>query len=209
MVHLNYYGIQNKYLLMLLCNSIAKLVYFVLDFELRGLADAVQYVINSFDFVYTGWIFFYLFALLLYFSLYSTAMKFTFVVAGTFSVCLSPHIQFSTIFVFARTLSVCFSQTEYYELFKWVFHLSGWNAFFSLCMCVSFACIYSMFSAASSISTACHFLIPCELIVCHFTSLSLIHTPLPILVFFLIGLENRYNFISWPIECVWCEMLLN
>lgn len=33
---------------------------------------------------------------------------------------------------------------------------------------ISFACICSTFSAASSISTACHFLIPCELIVCHF-----------------------------------------
>lgn len=53
MVHLNYYGIPNKYLLMLLCNSIVKLVNsrqawthgFVLDAQ----CTLVQYVINSFD----------------------------------------------------------------------------------------------------------------------------------------------------------------
>lgn len=81
-------------------------------------------------------------------------------------------------FAFARTLSVCFCPNKILRIIQMVFSSAGIivgiaaaAAFFTLerwtVVSIFAVCICSTFSVASSISTACHFLIPCELIVCH------------------------------------------
>lgn len=118
--------------------------------------------------------------------------------------CLSLLIQLSTILHSLELFQFAFHKlniTNYSNRF--FICLVGLFIFYFLskckcvCVCLSSVCICSTFSAASSINTACHFLIPCELIVCH----------LPHSALFFRHLQTISFHDQWNV--CWCEMLLN
>lgn len=133
MVHLNYYGIQNKYLPILFCNSIAKLVY-VYALHVLCLSHSPSQCVCA----WCGWcvcsVCYKLIRIVctghVLFSpphrMHETKKNhsFIYVVGEHFRVYLCTHSTLWVRLYSVGALSVCFPQTKYYELFKMGFLIS-------------------------------------------------------------------------------------
>lgn len=198
---------------MLLCNSIAEFgTCILLDCCVRGWARRVQYVINSFDlfvpdcvhsFAFFPCICFLIFAYRSYWLL----LKCHFVYLHTFN--------FWPFCIHSNSFGLLLPKqniTNYSNGFFIRYFCCCWFFFLALTGCQCVCCICSTFSVASSISTACHFLIPCELIVCHITShpfASSLAIPPALFACFSLGNRHSLRFNSMTNGMRYVRMLLN